>query len=185
MGEFQMWLEQMLASVGPIRSLMRNSSAWPIVESVHFIGLTLLFGSIAAWDLRLLGMAKRVPIVAFHRLVPVAVLGFAINATTGFMFLTGFPDQYVYNRAFHFKLLFLALAGLNVLLFYVTTFRRLAAGAAGDADPLSARVAGAVSLTCWTAVIFWGRMITFYRPNPCLRDEAMALLVQCLDLTTR
>jgi hypothetical protein len=180
MGEFQMWLEHALASVGPVRAFMRGSWGWPVVESVHFIGLTLLFGSIAAWDLRLLGIVKRVPIVAFHRLVPVAVLGFAINATTGFMFLTGFPDQYVYNRAFHFKLLFLALAALNVLLFYVTTFRRLKAAGSDAADPFSAKVAGATSLICWTAVIFWGRMITFYRPNPCRPDEAMAFLLQCL-----
>jgi hypothetical protein len=159
---------------------MRNTSAWPVVESVHFIGLTLLFGSIAAWDLRLLGLARRVPIVAFHRLIPVAVAGFAINATTGFMFLTGFPDQYVYNRAFHFKLLFLAIAGLNVLAFYLTTFRRLEAKGAAAADPVSARIAGAVSLGCWIFVIFWGRMITFYRPNPCRPDEAIAFLLQCL-----
>ena len=180
MGDFQTWLESALAGVEPLHWAMRNTPAWPVVESIHFIGLTLLFGSIAAWDLRLLGLARRVPIVAFHRLVPVAVAGFAINAITGFMFLTGFPDQYVYNRAFHLKLLFLAVAGLNVLLFYVTTFRRLEAGADPDRDPVSARVAGAVSLACWTAVIFWGRMITFYRPSPCRPEEAAAFLLQCL-----
>jgi hypothetical protein len=175
-----MWLEQALAGVGPVRAFMRGSWGWPVIESVHFIGLSLLFGSIAAWDLRLLGLVKRVPISAFHRLVPVAVLGFVINATTGFMFLTGFPDQYVYNRAFHIKLLFLAIAGLNVLLFYVTTFRRLKAGSA-EPDPFSARIAGAISLICWTSVIFWGRMITFYRPNPCRADEVLAFLLQCLE----
>jgi hypothetical protein len=163
MGDFQTWLESALAGVEPLHWAMRNTPAWPVVESIHFIGLTLLFGSIAAWDLR-----------------PVAVAGFAINAITGFMFLTGFPDQYVYNRAFHLKLLFLAVAGLNVLLFYVTTFRRLEAGADPDRDPVSARVAGAVSLACWTAVIFWGRMITFYRPSPCRPEEAAAFLLQCL-----
>ena len=74
MVNFQLWLERTLLSVGG-RRFMRTEWGWPIVESVHFIGLTLLFGAIAAWDLRLLGMAKRVPIVAFHRLVPFAVSG--------------------------------------------------------------------------------------------------------------
>jgi hypothetical protein len=174
MESFQMWLEQALIGVTPIRELMRGPNAWPIVESIHFIGLTLLFGSIAVWDLRLLGIARHVPIAAFHRLIRISVIGFAINATTGFMFLTGFPDQYVYNRAFHFKLLFLALAGVNVLLFYTTTFRRLSAH-----DALGARLAGAVSLACWTAVIYWGRMITFYRPLPCTAEDVGALLRQC------
>ena len=180
MADFQTWLESALAGVEPLHWLMRNTSAWPVVESLHFLGLTLLFGSIAAWDLRLLGFARRVPIVAFHRLVPFAVAGFAINAITGFMFLTGFPDQYVYNLAFHVKLVFLAVAGLNVLLFYVTTFRRLEAAAAPARDPISARIAGAISLVCWIAVIFWGRMITFFRPYPCRPDEAVAFLLQCL-----
>ena len=72
---------------------MRSEWGWPVVESVHFIGLTLLFGVIATWDLRLLGMAKRVPILAFHRLVPFAVLGFAINAIRGSMFLMTEPEE--------------------------------------------------------------------------------------------
>jgi hypothetical protein len=96
------------------------------------------------------------------------------------MFLTGFPDQYVYNLAFHVKLLFLAIAGLNVLVFYLTTFRRLESHGESARDPVSARVAGAVSLASWIAVIFWGRMITFFRPYQCNPDEAMAFLLQCL-----
>lgn len=84
------------------------------------------------------------------------------------------------TRAFHLKLLFLALAGLNVVLFYATTFRRLSPVASGTDDPRSARIAGAVSLTCWVAVIFWGRMITFFRPDTCRGDEATAFLLACV-----
>ena len=180
MAAFQLWLERTLGSAESVHALMNSAWAWPVVESAHFIGLTLLFGSIAAWDLRLLGMAKRVPIAAFHRLVPIAMVGFAINAITGVMFLIGFPNQYVYNSAFHLKLLFLALAGVNVLLFYATTFRTLAARDTGADDPPSARVAGAVSLMCWIAVILCGRMITFFRPFQCRADEAAAFLLTCL-----
>ena len=93
----------------PVRLFMQTSWGWPATESVHFIGLTLLFGSIAVWDLRLLGLGRGVPISAFHRLVPFAVAGFAINVVTGSMFVMAEANQYVYNRAFQFKLLFLAL----------------------------------------------------------------------------
>ena len=68
MVNFQLWLERTLSNVESVATFMRTEWGWPAVESVHFIGLTLLFGAIAAWDLRLLGMAKRVPIGAFHRL---------------------------------------------------------------------------------------------------------------------
>jgi hypothetical protein len=180
MGPFQLWLVQTLSSVEPVATFMRTKWGWPVVESVHFIGLTLLFGSIATWDLRLLGVAKRVPIAAFHRLVPFAILGFAINAASGSMFLMTEPDQYIYNPAFHFKLLFLALAGLNVLLFYLTMFRRVSALGAGTAAPYAARINGAASLVFWIGVIICGRLLTFYRPDPCGRGEAIGFLANCI-----
>jgi hypothetical protein len=180
MGDFQLWLENMLASAPPVAAMMRTTWGWPITESVHFIGLTLLFGSIGAWDLRLLGVAKRVPLVEFHRLVPLAILGFCINAASGSLFLMTEPNQYIYNSAFHFKLLFLALAGLNVLVFYATTFRRVETSTAEIDTPYGAKVAGAVSLVCWIAVITCGRLITFYRPFQCEAEEATAFLLQCI-----
>ena len=48
---FQVWLEQTLASVTPVATFMRTAWGWPTIDSVHFIGLTLLFGTIAVWDL--------------------------------------------------------------------------------------------------------------------------------------
>ena len=146
---------------------------------MHFIGLTLLFGSIAAWDLRLLGMAKGVPIAAFHRLVPLSVLGFTLNAATGSMFLMTSPDQYIYNPAFHLKVLFLGLAGANVLMFYAATYRLVNRPAPDVSVPLGARIAGVTSLVCWTAVIIFGRLITFYRPHECQPAEAIAFLARC------
>jgi hypothetical protein len=180
MGAFQFWLVTKLSNVPSVAAFMRTDWGWPAVESVHFIGLTLLFGSIAAWDLRLLGMAKGVPAAAFHRLVPLAVLGFAINASSGSLFLMTEPDQYIYNPAFHFKLLLIALAGLNVLVFYLTTFRRVTSLGPGDDLPLRARVGGAASLIFWIGVIICGRLITFYRPFPCDGPEAKAFLVDCI-----
>ena len=180
MVNFQLWLERALLSVEWVATFMRTEWGWPVVESVHFIGLTLLFGAIAAWDLRLLGMAKRVPIVAFHRLVPFAVLGFAINALSGSMFLMTEPDQYLYNPAFHFKLLFMALAGLNVMVFYLAVFRRVSGLAPGAAEPHSVKVFGAASLICWIGVIVCGRLITWYRPDLCDPSEAIGFLADCI-----
>jgi hypothetical protein len=180
MGPYQTWIVQTLSGFPTVASVMSTTWGWPIVESIHFVGLTLLFGTIAAWDLRLIGMATRVPVAAFHRLVPFAVLGFGVNAASGSMFLMTQPSQYIYNPAFHIKLLFMALAGLNVLLFYSTLFRRLDALPPGAAPPHAARVVGAVSLACWTAVIICGRLITFYRPLECFEGEAAAFLVYCV-----
>ena len=60
MGGFQIWLHRNLASATTVAAFMRTDWGWPVAESTHFIGLTLLFGTIAVWDLRLLGLLKRV-----------------------------------------------------------------------------------------------------------------------------
>lgn len=177
----QVGLEALLASFARVEGFMETTTyAWGVVESVHFIGLTLLLGSIAAWDLRLVGVMRDVPVAAFHCLVPVAVFGFGINITSGSLFLMTDPDQYVYNSAFHLKMFCVALAGVNVLVFYLTMFRHVKSLGPGAQLPPLARVSGAVSLLLWITVIVCGRMITFYRPNVCQPGQALGLLANCI-----
>lgn len=156
----QMWLRST-----PISHLMNDSRwAWPISESLHFIGLCLLFGIIGLFDLRLIGFLKRLPLAALHRLIPWGILGYGINIMTGFSFLSGAPDQYIHNPAFQTKILFMTIAGSNVVVFYLATYQHILAVGAGQDAPPRARIAGAVSLLCWTGVIVCGRLITFFRP---------------------
>jgi hypothetical protein len=176
---YQVQLEALLAGFQQLGNFMQLRWSWPFVESAHFIGLTLLLGPIAAWDLRLLGLLKDVPLAAFHRLVPFAVIGFVINMSTGFLFLVTYPDQYVYNTAFHVKMLCVLLAGLNVLVFYAAMGRRMSALGPGAQLPAMGRLAGAVSLTLWITVIVCGRMITFFRPPPCPAGVA-AFIADCI-----
>lgn len=178
---FQVAFEAWLRTFPRLADFMQLRWSWPFAESAHFVGLTLLFGSIAAWDLRLVGGFRQVPIAAFHKLVPFAMLGFAINATTGFLFLVTFPAQYVYNSAFQLKVLCLLLAGLNVVVFYLTTFRRVARASGGEQPPLIARVCGAVSIGLWLTVIICGRMITFFRPpGTCHAAEVASFIAGCV-----
>jgi hypothetical protein len=90
------------------------------------------------------------------------------------------PDQYVYNSAFHLKLLCVALAGVNIVLFYLTVFRRVKTLGPGAQPPLLAMVNGAVSLALWVTVIICGRMITFYRPALCPEGEPLDILAACI-----
>lgn len=143
-----------------IFDLMHSPWGWPVVESLHFIGLSLLVGTVGLFDLRLLGVARQIPVTALHRLVPFGVAGFALNVITGTMFVTSVPDQYIYNPAFQSKLLFMAAAGVNMLLFYRFAWRGLAAGQ----GMRLAQIGAAVSVLCWLGVIVCGRLITFYRP---------------------
>ena len=119
----QVWLITYIRHHSPVAEMMRTAWGWPIAESLHFIGLCLLVGSIGAFDLRLLGVMKRVPIAAVHRFIPWGIAGFAINICSGLMFLLTEPDQYVLNASFHLKLLFLTIAGVNAGTFYLTSWR--------------------------------------------------------------
>ncbi len=135
---------------------------WPLGEILHFIGLSMLVGIAGVLDLRILGVAKGLPLAPLQRLMRFAVAGFAINAITGFLFFAGDPFQYIHNYAFWLKMLFIALAGLNVLVFYALglSHRINAAGSEGDA-PLGAKMVAGVSLFLWVGVMFWGRMLPF------------------------
>lgn len=176
---FQVRLEQFFLTFPNVAGVMETAWGWPIAESVHFVGLTLLFGSIAAWDLRLLGVAKSIPVAEFHRLVPFAVVGFVINAASGSLFLMTAPNQYIYNPSFHIKMLCVLLAGVNVIVFYLAIFRPLTDGR-GARRRLAGSVSGAVSLVLWIIVIVCGRMITFYRPERCDPGQALGFIADCI-----
>ena len=140
--------------------------AWPLCESLHFIGMAMLVGVAGVIDLRLLGMAKGLPLGPLQRLMPWAALGFVINLITGFVFIGGNPRQYIgppLSLSFAAKMLFILLAGLNVLLFYITGLKRLVDRVeAGHDAPLGAKVSAAVSLFLWVGVMYWGRMLQFF-----------------------
>ena len=171
MALFQIWLVKTLDSVKIVNGFMRSPWGWPTCESIHFIGLSLLVGTIGAFDLRLLGLARRISIGALHRLVPWGVFGYALNIVTGAMFLVTEPDQYIYNPAFHLKLTFMAVAGINILVFYLLLYGRLKNTEPGADAPRGAKIVATVSLCVWIGVIVCGRLLTFYRPADCdLKD---------------
>jgi hypothetical protein len=138
--------------------------AWPVCEALHFMALVLLVGSVGLFDLRVLGLGKGIPPAAIHRLVPFGLLGFVVSVLTGAVFISGTPDQYFFNAAFHFKVVFLALMGLNVGFFYVGPHRVVSALGPHDDAPRTAKVSATLSLVFLIAVMCCGRMLTFYRP---------------------
>jgi len=179
MYEFQNWLIKTLLSVNVVRPFMTSKWGWPICESLHFLGLSLLIGTIGAFDLRLLGVGKRIPISALHRLIPWGVAGYALNVITGSMFLTTEPNQYILNPSFHLKLLFMTMAGLNILVFYTLYWRRVSLLGPGADTPLPAKAIGGISLFLWTGIIVFGRLLTFYRPGACGKNETATFLWTC------
>ena len=132
---------------------------WPSAETLHFIGLSLLFGVLLVVNLRLLGGLRAVAFASLHRLLPWAVLGLGVNLVTGMLFLIAAPEQYVTSYPFHWKMVCLMVAGADLL--YLTVFDRLWALEAGDdAAPLDRAIA-AVAMGAWVGVLYFGRMLPF------------------------
>ena len=152
------------SQITDISTFMNSPWGWPIAESLHFFGLCLLIGTVGLFDLRVIGVAKEVSISELHRLVPIGVAGYLLNVTTGAMFLSTSPDQYLYNPAVQSKFFFMLIAGINMLFFYATTAAGIKSGASSSQEIIRAKVLAGVSLFCWCAVIVCGRLITYYRP---------------------
>ncbi len=139
-----------------------RSSVWlfPMAEILHFIGLSLLIGSLLVVDCRLLGFARNFPVAAVYRFLPLALAGFGINLVTGAMFFFSDPFRYYSNIAFRLKMLCILLAGLNALYFALNVHGN--SGLAGGDEPRTAiRTVSALSLLFWIGVIILGRFIPY------------------------
>ncbi len=111
-----------------------------------------------AVNLRMLGMMRRVTFADLHRMLPWGMLGFGANLITGMLFFVGQPGQYIDSAPFHWKVVFLMIAGANFL--YLTVFTK-----AWAVDGLHSSVAdkamAVASIVAWLAVLFAGRMLPF------------------------
>jgi hypothetical protein len=152
-----------LAATPLAESIAGSGYAFPILESVHVIGVALVIGTISIVDLRLLGYAwkgRAVRDVANHML-PIAWAGFCVALISGALMFISNATQYVHNLFFQLKFLLLFIAGINMAAFHSFTWRSVAGWDAAASPPAAVKLAGAVSLSCWVAVVFLGRWVGF------------------------
>ena len=143
---------------------IRNSLyLFPLIESVHVIGLTMVFGTILIIDLRLLGLAStRRPFTAIASDVfKWTWLAFAVTATTGMLMFITNAGTYYHNIYFRTKMALLVLSALNVLAFELTARRSVHSWDRNTAAPAAGRAIAALSLVVWICVIFLGRWVGF------------------------
>ena len=148
----------------PVGTAIReNGTLFPWVESVHVLSITLVVGSIGIVDLRLLGIASKSRAVSrlTHEVLPVTWVVFALAAVTGGLLFSSNAVKYAHNGFFLAKMALLVLAFLNMMVFHVITYRGIESWDSSPRTPAAARVAGALSLAVWIAVIVCGRWIGF------------------------
>jgi len=155
--EFLVWLE----STSIANAIRTIPWLYPAFETGHYIGLSLLVGGIMLIDLRVLGMARGLPLKSMIGMLPFVWVGFAINVLTGSLLFIYGATSFGTNAAFLVKMGFLVLAGLNALAFDLSVRRSGGAWVAADRPPPSAKGFATLSLFFWLCVVTTGRWMAY------------------------
>lgn len=157
MDPFFLWLEATPLSVWVRESI--SVFAFPMILAYHTIGMGFVVGLSAAIDLRILGVARFVPLLELKRFFPVMWFGFWLNAASGVMLLIGYPTKALTNPLFYFKLVCVACA--------VVILRDITRSVFGNPEsdlgviPRRGKLLAVASLAFWGATIFSGRFLAY------------------------
>jgi hypothetical protein len=153
------WLEQ--TSWGT--TIRESLWLFPVIETVHIFGIILLVGGTSILDLRLMGLAFRDEPVSklAHRFIPWAWAGFIIQVTTGLLMFSSEATKMYVNLAFQIKMLMILAAGLNAFVFHSLAYQSVGKWDTEPVAPMSARVAGLISILFWFGIVAAGRWIAY------------------------
>lgn len=158
---FLAWLESTALSQWIIGST--SMFAFPGILALHAIGMGFAVGISVVLDLRILGVARGIPLVEIRRFLPILWLGFWMNAVSGILLLIGYPTKALTNPVFYLKLL---LIGVAMVLLVRISRRAFDDSVQQDTQQNSSssrrlqRMAIA-SLVCWTGAITAGRLLAY------------------------
>jgi hypothetical protein len=156
-------LLQKLYDTGVATAVRESATLFPTIESIHVLTITLVVGSIAIVDLRLLGLASRRRAVTrlTGEVLPITWLAFIIAVITGALLFSSNAVKYSHNFFFLAKMALLVVAGANMVVFHFITSRDIQRWDESPAVPMGVRLAGGFSLLLWIAVVVCGRWIGF------------------------
>jgi len=153
------WIHQTPLSIAIRESIW----VYPILNVLHCVGILLVAGTIVVVDLRLLGFGLRRASISsvIDQVLPWTLGGFGFMFITGSLLAWSEPVRLYRSLFFPWKLLFLALAGLNAFFFHYGVYRCVGSWDTASLTPARARWAGAVSILCWICVIAAGRAVGY------------------------
>ena len=159
MDAFFDWLQ----NTAPAVAIAESSWMFPTIETIHVLALTIVVGSIAMLDLRLLGVAQRARSVIelTNEVLPWTWIGFAVAASSGALMFSSNAVKYSANFPFRIKMILLLSAAINMLFFHFVTYRRAREWHLQAKIPRAGRIAGGVSLLLWIGIVGFGRWIGF------------------------
>jgi hypothetical protein len=157
---FFQWLNDQPFSV----ALREGDWPFPIIETIHILGLSLSVGVIMWVDLRLLGLTMRRERVSdvVNQLEPWAIGGFTVMFISGFLLLLAEPMKCYTTLSFRLKAIMLVSAALNVWYFHAKVYPTVAEWDETPVLPWRARMVGILSMTLWFGIIIAGRWTAYF-----------------------
>ena len=156
---FLAWVESTTLSQWIVGS--PSMFAFPGILVLHAIGMGFAVGVSAALDLRILGVAPRIPLLEMGRFLPVLWAGFWLNAVSGVLLLIGYPTKALTNPVFYLKLTLIAAAMMLLVRISRSAFLEDEATRASEAQSPRLRQLAIASLACWTGAITAGRLLAY------------------------
>jgi|TARA_B110000014_G_scaffold231528_1_gene193646 hypothetical protein len=153
------WLESTAYSEWIVAGLV----GWPLMLSMHAVGLAIVVGILFALNMRMLGYFKPIPYVALSELMTYSWIGIALNVFSGFSLFMAQATFYVTNFPFLAKITFIVLGIANVHYTQRVLKREAAGWDAADTDTvpqMSLLLAGS-SLAFWILAVVGGRLIAY------------------------
>jgi hypothetical protein len=153
------WLEQ--TSIGT--TIRESLWLFPVIETVHIFGIILLVGGTSILDLRLMGLTFRdEPVTKLAgRFLPWAWAGFIIQVLTGILMFSSEATKMYINTAFQIKMLMIVAAGVNAFVFHSLAYQSVGTWEKDPVAPVSARIAGLISILFWFGIVAAGRWIAY------------------------
>jgi hypothetical protein len=136
-----------------------RESLWlfPAIEALHVSGITLLVGTIAILDLRLLGLSRSVSVRRLAaRVLPWSIASFALIVPSGLAMFVAHAGELISSPVFALKMTLILLAATNAGIFHAGVFRGSVQWDVTAMPPTAARAAAAASLLLWASVIACG-----------------------------
>lgn len=150
------WLDKSALAV----YIRQSPLLFPAIEIVHIAGFVVLVGSAFLFDLRLLGVAKKLPVkdVAGY-VLPWSRRSLIVVVPSGLLLFISQAEALSTNVVFGLKLILILMAFTNAGIFHRFTFP---SASHWSSTPPAAKAAAVISLLLWTCVIACGRLIAYF-----------------------
>jgi hypothetical protein len=159
---FAQWIQL----TGFFTALRGSAYVYPVVMSLHMVGLAFFGGMVLMTDMRLLGwgMRKRSIADVIEQFRVPKRWGLLLIVTCGILMAGSKAEEYYYNAFFRTKLILLATVVVFELVFYRAVYANPEELDRASKVPGSAKLAAALSLLLWTSIACCGRGIGYIEP---------------------